>query len=172
MLIYSILPSPLVNGNDGFQHSDPSNQREELNLRLSNDENPQSDPHDVESRDVSPSNQTEMLDNDVNIPQDLPEREILRDSVHGFGLVNLPPIFPDRGDDIDRNRSLDQTMNEKQTFPPIMDENLLSGGQSLPFQQHSESPPSATSQGDTEILDAHVSLSECIFLIVGSIEGT
>ncbi|KAG2680097.1 hypothetical protein I3760_11G082500 [Carya illinoinensis] len=159
-LMEGILPSPPVNGNDGFQHPDPSNQREELNLRLSNDENPQSYPHDVESRYESPSNQTEMLDNDASIPQDLPEREILRDSVHGFGLENLPPIFPDRGDDLGgNNRSLDQTMNEKETLPPIMDENLLSGGQSLPFQQHSESPPSAASHRATEIFDAHVSLS-------------
>lgn len=161
-----------MNGNDGFQHPDPSNQREELNLRLSNDENPQSYPHDVESRYESPSNQTEMLDNDASIPQDLPEREILRDSVHGFGLENLPPIFPDRGDDLGgNNRSLDQTMNEKETLPPIMDENLLSGGQSLPFQQHSESPPSAASHRATEIFDAHVSLSKCIFLVVGCIDG-
>ncbi|XP_040988628.1 sister chromatid cohesion 1 protein 3-like isoform X1 [Juglans microcarpa x Juglans regia] len=159
-LMDGILPSPPVNGNDGFQHPDPSNQREEHNLRLSNDENPQSFPHDVESRDESPSNHTEMLDNDADIPQDLPEREILRDSVHGFGLENLPPIFPDCGDDLGgKNRSLDQTMNEKETFPPIMDENLLSVGQSLPFQQHSESPPSAASQPATEIFDAHVSLS-------------
>ncbi|KAF5450927.1 hypothetical protein F2P56_031238 [Juglans regia] len=159
-LMESILPSPPVNGNDGFQHPDPSNQREELNLRLSNDKNPQSYPHDVESRDESPSNQTEMLDNDANIPLDLPEREILRDSVHGFGIENLPPIFPDHGDDLGGKKiSVDQTMNEKETFPPIMEETLLSGGQSLPFQQHSESPPSAASQQATEIFDAHVSLS-------------
>lgn len=142
---------PAISGNEDFPHPD---------ARLSDDQTPRKFPHDVAFRDSGLSNQTEMLDIHDNIPQDLPEREILRDAVHDLGLEQLPPVFPDRGDEIgETNRSLKQITNEKDTLSPILDDNLASGGQSLPFQQHTEPPPSAASLGSAEIFDMPVSFS-------------
>jgi hypothetical protein len=147
----------------------PINEREALNARPSNDGMPQNFQHDVVFRDADPSNQTEMLDTRFavdNISSDVPEREILR-AVHDFGLEDLPPMLPDHRENMaETNRSLDQTMNENDIISPIAEDNFMSGGQSLLFQQRSEPPLSAASQEAPEILDTHVSFSECSFLIV------
>lgn len=151
MLNYSIpTPPPII-------------ERETLNVRPSNDGMPQNFQHDVVFQDADPNNETEMLDTmfaDDNISSDVPEREILR-AVHDFGLEDLPPVLPDHRENMaETNRSLDQIMNEKDIISPIAEDNLMSGGQSLLFQQP---PPSAASQEAPEILDTHVSFSECSF---------
>jgi cohesin complex subunit SCC1 len=53
-----------------------------------------------------------------------------------------------------------------------MEDNLVSGEQSLPFLQRSEPPTSAASEEAPEILDTHFAFGECIFLIFGSMHGT
>ncbi|XP_059431521.1 sister chromatid cohesion 1 protein 3 isoform X2 [Corylus avellana] len=141
----------------------PIFEKEALNARFNNDGTPQNFQHDVNFRDADPSNQTEMLNTrfaDDNISPDVPGREILRDAVPDFGLENLPPVLPDHGEDMaETNESLDQIMNEKDIISPIMEDNLVSAGQSLLFQQCSEPPPSAASPEAPEILDTHVSFS-------------
>lgn len=147
---------------------------EALNARFNNDGTPQNFQHDVNFRDADPSNQTEMLNTrfaDDNISPDVPGREILRGAVPDFGLENLPPVLPDHGENMaETSGSLDQIMNEKDIISPIMEDNLVSAGQSLLFQQRSEPPPSAASPEAPEILDTHVSFSKCSFLIVESID--
>lgn len=168
MLIYSIPAPPLAKG---FEEPGPSNQREAPNASLSDDRTPQNIQHDVNFQDAGPSNQTETLDtrlSDENIPQDIPEMEILRDAGHDFGLENLPPVLPDHGDNIIETNEI---VNEKDILSPIMEENLMSGEQSFPFQQHSEPPTSAASEQGPEILDTRVAFGEFNFLIIGSIHG-
>ncbi|XP_050284015.1 sister chromatid cohesion 1 protein 3 [Quercus robur] len=152
---------PLVKG---FEEPGPSNQREALNGSLSDDRTPQNLQHDANFQDAGPSNQTETLDtrlSDDNIPQDIPEMEILRDAGHDFGLENLPPVLPDYGDNIvETNRSLNEIVNEKDILSPIMEENLMSGEKSLPFQQHSEPPTSAASEQGLEIHDTRVAFGD------------
>lgn len=118
----------------------PVSEREELNGSRSDDMN---------FGDAGPVNQTEMLDmmlTDENINLDVPEREILRDAVHDFGLDGLPPVFPHHGDNMaETNRSLDQITREKETISPVMEDNLMSGGQFLPSEQRS-APSSDASQ--------------------------
>lgn len=163
LLIYSIPAPPLAKG---FEEPGPSKQREALNGSLSDDRTPQNLQHDANSETLD----TRLSDD--NIPQDIPEMEILRDAGHDFGLENLPPVLPDYGDNIvETNRSLNEIVNEKDILSPIMEENLMSGEKSLPFQQHSEPPTSAASEQGLEIHDTRVAFGEFNFLIIGSIHG-
>ncbi|GMY22338.1 sister chromatid cohesion 1 protein 3 [Fagus crenata] len=158
-----LAPSP-ANSNKGFQEPGPSNLREVLNASLSDDRTPQNFQLDVDFQDAGPSNRTETLDtrlSDDNIPQDVPEMEILRDADHDFGLENLPPVFPDHVDNMaETNKSLEEIVNENVTLSPIMEDNLVSGEQSLPFLQHSEPPTSAASEEAPEILDTHAAFGD------------
>ncbi|XP_059654323.1 sister chromatid cohesion 1 protein 3-like [Cornus florida] len=108
------------------------------------------------SLDPGPSNQTgadERLDKDSS-NQNFPEFEVLRDSIHDFHSENIL-VWPDREDDvIEPDMTLEQQIMEKEVLTPVMEEMLVSGGQSLPSQQHQEPPTSVASEQAPEIFDS------------------
>ncbi|THG22592.1 hypothetical protein TEA_013601 [Camellia sinensis var. sinensis] len=101
--------------------------------------------------------ETEMLNED-SFPQNVPEIEVMRDAAHDFHADNISP-WPDQGNDVlEPDRLLEQQIiNEKEILPPAAEEILVSGGQSLPSQQHGEPVSSASSDKAPDVFDSHVS---------------
>ncbi|GAV85699.1 Rad21_Rec8 domain-containing protein/Rad21_Rec8_N domain-containing protein [Cephalotus follicularis] len=112
-------------------------------------------------RDPGPGNQIELLNrmlSDGRSPQNIPEIEVMRDSVNDFSFGNLPPVCPDQGNEpAEVNISSDRVMN-KEILSSILEDVLTFGEQSLPFQQRSEAPVSATSKDGLGTFDIRVSL--------------
>ncbi|GMP41882.1 hypothetical protein CsSME_00011827 [Camellia sinensis var. sinensis] len=101
--------------------------------------------------------ETEMLNED-SFPQNIPEIEVMRDAAHDFHADNIS-LWPDQGNDVlEPDRLLEQQIiNEKEILPPAAEEILVSGGQSLPSQQHGEPVSSASSDKAPDVFDSHVS---------------
>lgn len=140
-----------------FQDLAPSNQTEVL-------------MHTGDFQDPCPSNQTleptETLNQSLNEESSPPEIEVMRDAATDLGSEGFPPLSPARRDDAtEQNRSVDEVLNEKDFLSPIMEDALPSLEKSLPFQQHSKAPTSATSQDIPDIFDTHGSFGESILLI-------
>ncbi|KAJ6354084.1 hypothetical protein OIU76_003004 [Salix suchowensis] len=130
-----------------FQDLAPSNQTEVL-------------MHTGDFQDPGPSNQTleptETLNQSLNEESSPPEIEVMRDAATDLGSEGFPPLSPARRDDAtEQNRSVDEVLNEKDFLSPIMEDALPSLEKSLPFQQHSKAPTSATSQDIPDIFDTH-----------------
>ncbi|KAJ4970504.1 hypothetical protein NE237_003603 [Protea cynaroides] len=90
--------------------------------------------------------------------QGLPEIEVMRDAVHNSGSENFPE-FPDLTTvAIEQNWHSNQNTSGKKTLSPIVEDLLVSGGQSEPFQLHPEPPTSVTLDEAPEGFDAHFSL--------------
>ncbi|XP_038704078.1 sister chromatid cohesion 1 protein 3-like [Tripterygium wilfordii] len=138
-----------VNGSMGFQDLDPRNLSKE-----------HSATQDVQ--DPGPINQTEILNARVigdGSPQNFPDIEVLRDTVHSFDGESLPQMYADEGNVVAmENRSSGDIRNENETLSPIMHDMIPSRGQSLPSQQCSEPTTSAASLQAPEIFEAHVSV--------------
>ncbi|KAK4253664.1 hypothetical protein QN277_010310 [Acacia crassicarpa] len=140
--------SPLTNVGDE-QVCDPRNQRESPGDG--------SGPHNIQdpeftrdlgSEEAVPRNQTDMLN--LSTPQVLPEIEVLRDANKDPNLEIPPPAVPDPVDNAEPSRIFDQTMNDKDHIPPMVDD-LDVGDLSVPSQQHSRLPTPDTSHGAPEI---------------------
>ncbi|KAI8024243.1 Sister chromatid cohesion 1 protein 3 [Camellia lanceoleosa] len=97
----------------------------------------------------------EMLNED-SFPQNIPEIEVMRDAAHDFHADNIS-LWPDQGNGVlEPDRLLEQQIiNEKEILPPAAEEILVSGGQSLPSQQHGEPVSSASSDKAPDVFDSH-----------------
>lgn len=86
---------------------------------------------------------------------DLPEIEVMRDTVHDVGFENFPPMT----DNVDDRNSLtrsEQIMMEKGTVTPPVPDALASGGSSLPYHHRPETATSADLQNAAVFPDEHV----------------
>ncbi|KAG4186180.1 hypothetical protein ERO13_A08G026800v2 [Gossypium hirsutum] len=122
------LHEPPESGHEGFEDPGPDNQEQVPSVQ-----------------NAGPSNQTQVLESVSNEgSQDLPEIEIMRDASHDFSTQKLPSMCPD-----DKNTdALEQALDEKEICSPSL--NLLASGElSMPFQQHSN-PPTSASNGPPE----------------------
>ncbi|KAL3348538.1 hypothetical protein AABB24_021953 [Solanum stoloniferum] len=107
----------------------------------------------------SPKNQEGLNKRTVcdDIPQDIPDIELMRDAVHDHSFENVP-LWSDRGNDVmEPDRVLEeQIMRDKETASPVVKEILAPGGHSIPSQQRQE-PPSTTSAEAHEFADPQIS---------------
>ncbi|XVE76677.1 hypothetical protein DITRI_Ditri13aG0000800 [Diplodiscus trichospermus] len=106
---------------------------------------------------LGPSNQTQVLESVSNeSSQDFPEIEIMRDASHDFSTKKLPSVCPDhRNSSTEVTGSLEQVLNEKEICTPSS--NMLASGElSMPFQQHSD-PPASASNGPPDVSFGHAS---------------
>lgn len=129
----------------------PSNQLREENIKHT-EENmlPDFVEHEVPDfviPDTGPGNDAEtneLRNGNDNSSEDIPEVEVMRDAVPENS--GNPPLSPNRSiDTAEPQTSLDQTMNDKETLSPIIENNLPSGGDTLPFQSSSRPQASAAS---------------------------
>ncbi|CAN4110418.1 unnamed protein product [Withania somnifera] len=113
----------------------------------------------AQSQHSSPKNQEGLNKEAVrdDIPQDIPEVEIMRDAVHGHSFENVD-LWSDRGNDVMEPDKIleEQMMRDKETASPVVEEMLAPGGHSIPSHQQ-EAPPSATSAEAHEFADTHIS---------------
>ncbi|PPD74266.1 hypothetical protein GOBAR_DD28813 [Gossypium barbadense] len=119
---------PPESGHEGFEDPGPDNQEQVPSVQ-----------------NAGPSNQTQVLESVSNEgSQDLLEIEMMRDASHDFSTQKLPSMCPD-----DKNiDALEQALDEKEICSPSL--NLLASGElSMPFQQHSN-PPTSASNGPPE----------------------
>ncbi|XP_054813722.1 sister chromatid cohesion 1 protein 3-like isoform X1 [Prosopis cineraria] len=137
-------------------YDDPGSQRESPAAQHTDDLHPHNiqDPEftrDLSSQDAGPRNQTDMLNLSPgdNSPQVLPEKEVLRDANNDLNQENPPPLVPDPGDNAGPSRIFDQTMNDKDYIPPVI-EDVDVGELSVPSQRHSVLPTPDISQGAPE----------------------
>ncbi|XP_030476309.1 sister chromatid cohesion 1 protein 3 [Syzygium oleosum] len=107
-----------------------------------------------ESFQDSPLGSRGKIDRDIPMP-DLPEIEVMRDTVHDVGFENFPPMT-DHVDDRNSLTRSEQIMTEKGTVTPPVPDALASGGSSLPYQQHPETAASADLQNAAVFPDEHV----------------
>ncbi|KAG8485071.1 hypothetical protein CXB51_021204 [Gossypium anomalum] len=122
------LHEPPESGHEGFEDPGPDNQEQVPSVQ-----------------NAGPSNQTQVLESVSNEgSQDIPEIEMMRDAFHDFSTQKLPSMCPD-----DKNTdALEQALDEKEICSPSL--NLLASGElSMPFQQHSN-PPTSASNGPPE----------------------
>ncbi|XP_043691696.1 sister chromatid cohesion 1 protein 3-like [Telopea speciosissima] len=89
---------------------------------------------------------------EVTAFQGLPETEVMRDSVYNIGSENLPYLSSDA---IEQNRQFNQNTSRKKTLSPIVEDMLVSGGKSEPFQLHPLPPTSVTSEEAPDGFDTH-----------------
>ncbi|XP_009774740.1 sister chromatid cohesion 1 protein 3 [Nicotiana sylvestris] len=92
-----------------------------------------------------------------DIPQDIPEIEIMRDAVHDHSFDHVP-LWSDQGNDVMEPDKIleEQIMREKETTSPIVEEMGAPEGHSILSQQRQE-PPSATSVEAHEFADPQMS---------------
>ncbi|XP_043693345.1 sister chromatid cohesion 1 protein 3-like [Telopea speciosissima] len=124
---------------------------------------PYSTPADngVGVSDPGPSGQAEessQRDAEMPTSQGLPEIEVIRDAVHNFRSEDFPELPELSNGAFEQNRQFDQNMSGEKALSPIMEEMLVSGGQSEPFQLQPEPPTSVASEEAVEGFDAHFSL--------------
>ncbi|KAF5736410.1 sister chromatid cohesion 1 protein 3-like [Tripterygium wilfordii] len=136
-----------MNDSMGFQDLDPRNITKEHGA----------------THDFQDLGQTNVLNAGVTgdgSPQNFPDIEVLRDTVHGFSGESLPQLmYADHGNAVAlENSSSGDIRNENETLSPIMDDMLPSRGQSLPSQQRSEPTTSGAFQQAPEIFEAYVSV--------------
>lgn len=111
----------------------------------------------------SPKNQEGLNKGTVldDIPQDIPEIELMRDAVRDHSFENVP-LWSDQGNDVmEPDRILEeQIMRDKETASPVVEEILPPGGHSISSQRRQE-PPSATSVEAHEFVDPQISFGRC-----------
>ncbi|KAM3265262.1 sister chromatid cohesion 1 protein 3 isoform X1 [Capsicum annuum] len=115
----------------------------------------------AQSQHSSPENHAGRSEGTAHddIPQDIPEVEIMRDAVHdSFENVDL---WSDRGNDVMEPDKIleEQMMRDKETASPVVEEMLAPGGHSIPSQQREEPPPT-TSVEAHEIADPQMSFGQ------------
>lgn len=159
--------------------SDPSNQTNEPNTKLTEDVTlPNSPgvevPHDVSFQGPVISNHEETFDKrqrEDNSPEDYQEIEVLREAAPDISPGNLPPVSPTFRNDISEPQEpVDLPMNEKGALSPILEDNLTPGRLS-PHQPSSVQPPTsaASLQDGLEVINSPLSFGECIILIIGHV---
>ncbi|GLT84161.1 hypothetical protein SLE2022_024080 [Rubroshorea leprosula] len=107
-----------------------------------------------------PGNQTEApnIIRDDSVTQDFPEIEVRRDTVHDISTEGLPLGHPDQRNDAGEIRvSLEQISDDKEIHTPILRSISTSGGESIPFHEHSGPPTSAAFQESPGNLSGHKS---------------
>ncbi|XP_060195550.1 sister chromatid cohesion 1 protein 3-like isoform X1 [Lycium barbarum] len=113
----------------------------------------------AQSQNSSPKNQEALNRGTVreDIPQDIPEIEIMRDAVHDHVYESVP-LWPDHGNDVmEADKVLEeQIMKDKETATPVVEEMVASGGHTLPLQQREE-PPSTTAAKVQEFTNPQIS---------------
>ncbi|XP_042485440.1 sister chromatid cohesion 1 protein 3-like isoform X1 [Macadamia integrifolia] len=111
--------------------------------------------------DPGPRDQTaasSQRDAEVPTSQGLPEIEVIRDAVHNFGSEDFPEL-PDLSDGaFEQNSQFNQNMSGERELSPIVEDILVSGGQSEPFQLQPEPPASVASEEALEGFNTHFSL--------------
>ncbi|KAK8630350.1 hypothetical protein V6N13_079148 [Hibiscus sabdariffa] len=137
------LDEPPQNGLDGLNDPAPDNQIRRPSFRdpgPSNQMGVQGEAEDIEGQGQSV--QTQVLESVSNgSAQDFPEMETMRDAAHDFSTQNPPSV------------GLDGTDNLEPIRTPSL--NLLASGEpSMPFQQHSVPPDSATNGPSEAFADA------------------
>ncbi|KAE8702034.1 Cohesin subunit rad21, putative isoform 2 [Hibiscus syriacus] len=152
----SILHEPPENGLKGVNDPAPDDQIQRTSFQDPdpiNQTGVQSEAEDIERH--GPSNQTQVMESVSNDnSQDFPEMETMRDAAHDFPPQNLPSVGLDnRNDPAEVAASLEQVLEEKETRTPSL--NLLASGEpSMPFQQHSDPPASASNAPLEAFVDA------------------
>lgn len=113
----------------------------------------------AQSQHSSPTNQAGLNKGTVrdDIPQDIPEIEVMRDAVHDHSFENVD-LWSDRGNDVMEPDKIleEQIMRDKETASPAVEEMLAPGGHSIPSQQREE-PPSTASAEAHEFADPQIS---------------
>ncbi|XP_039002992.1 sister chromatid cohesion 1 protein 3-like [Hibiscus syriacus] len=151
-----ILHEPPENGLKGVNDPAPDDQIQRTSFQDPdpiNQTGVQSEAEDIERH--GPSNQTQVMESVSNDnSQDFPEMETMRDAAHDFPPQNLPSVGLDnRNDPAEVAASLEQVLEEKETRTPSL--NLLASGEpSMPFQQHSDPPASASNAPLEAFVDA------------------
>ncbi|XP_059311517.1 sister chromatid cohesion 1 protein 3 isoform X2 [Lycium ferocissimum] len=111
----------------------------------------------AQSQHASPKNQEGLNKGTVgdDIPQDIPEIEIMRDAVHDHS--EDVPLWSDRGTDVMEPDKIleEQIMRDRETASPVVEE-MAPGGHSIPSQQRQELP-STTSVEAHEFADPQIS---------------
>ncbi|GMI74120.1 SISTER CHROMATID COHESION 1 PROTEIN 3 [Hibiscus trionum] len=128
-------------GSVGLNDPAPDNQIQRPSVQdpgPSNQMGVQGEAEDIERQD--PSDQTQVLESVSNEP----EMETMRDAAHDFSTQNLPSVgLDDTNSPAEVAGSLEQVLEEKEFPTPSL--NLLASGEpSMPFQQHSVPPASAS----------------------------
>ncbi|GLT37050.1 hypothetical protein SLA2020_113880 [Shorea laevis] len=150
-----ILQSPIggnlqneeLNATAAFQDPGPSSQTEVLRPTM-------------DFYNSQPGNQTEApnIIHDDSVTQDFPEIEVRRDTVHDISIEGLPLGHPDQRNDAGEIRvSLEQILDDKEIHTPILRSLSTSGGESIPFHEHSGPPTSAAFQESPGNLSGHKS---------------
>lgn len=113
----------------------------------------------AQSQYSSPKNQEGLNKGTVSddIPQNIPEIELMRDAVHDHSFENVP-LWSEQGNDVMEPDKIleEQIMRDKETASPVVEEIMSPGGHSIPSQQRQE-PPSTTSVEAHEIADPQIS---------------
>ena len=149
---YSNLHEPPENGHVGFQDPAPHNQIQVPSVSAAFQDPGPSNLMGVHAaaedfEKLGPSNQTQVLESISNdSSQDFPEIETMRDAPHDCYTQNLPSVCSDhRNNPTEVTASLEQVLNEKEIHTPSL--NMLASGElSMPFQQHSDPPASASNE--------------------------
>ncbi|OVA06656.1 Rad21/Rec8-like protein [Macleaya cordata] len=153
---------PLARENSGVGVSDvsPSNQAGELNQTVPEDRLPQEIPETEAIRDADHNLESGNLQELLDLGKDSVETEVIRDAVHNLEANNLQELLDHGKDSNEQERPLEQTENEneKEKLSPIMEDALVSGGQSASFQLLSDPPTTIVSGGSFGNFDSHISL--------------
>ncbi|XP_022734391.1 sister chromatid cohesion 1 protein 3-like [Durio zibethinus] len=148
------LHEPPENGHVGFQDPAPHDQIQVPSVIAAfQDPGPSNHTgvHGAAEEKLVPNNQTQVLESITNeSSQDFPEIETMRDAPHDFYTQNLLSVCSDhRNNPTEVTGSLEQVLNEKEIHTPSL--NILASGElSMPFQQHSD-PPVSASNGPPDV---------------------
>ncbi|XP_073107309.1 uncharacterized protein [Elaeis guineensis] len=110
-------------------------------------------------RDPGPSNQAEgpfQSLNEGHFVQEFPEIETMREAERSFEPGNIPEL-DDMDNDIGGLLEQSVPMNRKDNLSPILEDILVSGGESLPSPSRAKAPTVASAD-DIDILNVGLSL--------------
>lgn len=164
--VYRVVHPTGMNSSEAF--TGPSNQIGEQNTRNGDDSTlPNFTEHEVPHgvcEEPGPSNREEMhgsRPNNDSSPE-VPGFELGREAVHDS--PGMPPVFTSPRDDmVEPQASLDQVMYEKETLPPIIEDNLSFGGPTPPFQPSSGPQASGASLEEGPMINnTSVSFGKCV----------
>nr|XP_019707735.1 sister chromatid cohesion 1 protein 3 [Elaeis guineensis] len=112
-------------------------------------------------RDPGPSNQAEgpfQSLNEGHFVQEFPEIETMREAERSFEPGNIPEL-DDMDNDIGGLLEQSVPMNRKDNLSPILEDILVSGGESLPSPSRAKAPTVASAD-DIDILNVGLSLGQ------------
>ncbi|ESQ44130.1 hypothetical protein EUTSA_v10005819mg [Eutrema salsugineum] len=151
----STVPASALPGDTDVEmayEAEPNNEPGDINVGLDTGTyGPRNDTEEIpEFQDPRPSNLTEALNasperGNAISPGSVPEIEIRRDAAHDLSPASHPPFAAEQ-----QTEPLDETLNEKETTMPNIDEEVLDSRGHTTFELRSGSPGFAGSEEERE----------------------